>query len=117
MNRYQLLRDHFLTLRELLVSINHTDCRILEEERRAELVTELVSWYVTKCGPLDTADVLRKGWKGFEDMDDLELITDWFETLIADQVINSNQQLDAVKCAKVIESAIELKLKLAKSIL
>jgi hypothetical protein len=111
------LKNHFSKLKDILSGIQHLDCRILEDHVRARLITELVQWYLDNCGALDTKDVLRKGWKGFEYMDDMELIEDWLETLQLDSQSYSNEEFELMECAEDIETAIDLKLKLAKNIL
>lgn len=114
MSRCQQVIENYTLIHAVLESINHKDCRILQEDVRASLIDKLVKWYVDNCGPLNTPEVLQKGWKGFEDMDDLELIGDWIE--IIKQKLLSDQELLADSLARDLESALDLKVKLAKNI-
>jgi hypothetical protein len=115
-SRCQLLKTHFISLKNILVGIDHLNCRILDDDVRVDLINELVNWYVKNCGNLDTKDILRKGWKGFESMDDIELIEDWLETLQLETKSYTDKQFSIIDCATQIESALNLKLKLAKDI-
>lgn len=111
------LLNHFIKLKTILSDISHPDCRILEDHIRDQLINEMIEWYTQNCGALSTRDVLRKGWKGFEYMEDMELIEDWIETLQLDRQNYSIEEFYAIKCAEDIESALILKIKLAKDIL
>lgn len=115
MSRSRKMIDEHRRLKAMVEWLKQDAHAMLAPVVRDGLIDYLAEEYLTTVGTLDSRVILKKGWKGFEDMTDFELVDIWMASFDGTYADN---ELPNLEFAEEIEIAIIEKIqKITDSIL